>query len=472
MGIEQLSKYSQKIINFIDSLHLDLTKNKFQSHPAILKLNEIIALSLSFELKEVSKNIIKPKYNYKNKPLSYVLFEMILLHHPDKIIETYATDSSNILSLSAFADYFNNNQQKIISGLTKLYHKKNIHDDIKNIIHHMLFQNEPAYMKIFYELVYKNGFVALDIQHYAEKYEITHYLYTSNNITLNVFVPINNPNINLSLITRAIDIIRKLSNKPKTHVYLNIFNCKQFKYLPIIKNSIISPSNINTGSSQQDYAINIWRSEEQIKVIIHELIHYFNLDYNTDDALHSKISEIRNKYVIINGRDYVSETYTELLALTLHTLLISHLINIPFDVLMNYEICFSLFQTMKIINHFDETKLTYFDALKQKQIIFKQSTNVCSYFFVKMLFLFHYYKLLDFWEKTGFMFYVDDSNKQAYIKLYADIFENSFVGPGFERFMKTYEKLDFSANKKFVNKTLRMTLLEPLSIGPILKIEL
>jgi hypothetical protein len=108
---------------------------------------------------------------------------------------------------------------------------------------------------------------------------------------------------------------------------------------------------------------------------------------------------------------------------------------------MNYEICFSLFQTMKIINHFDETKLTYFDALKQKQIIFKQSTNVCSYFFVKMLFLFHYYKLLDFWEKTGFMFYVDDSNKQAYIKLYADIFENSFVGPGFERFMKTYEKL-------------------------------
>jgi hypothetical protein len=472
MEIEGLGKYSNKLINFINNSNLNLKKNNFSVHPAIIALQDIISNTGAIDLTETAKHDIKPKNFqkiYENKPLMFVLYEMILSNNPELIPDIYQTRAENMSDLYSFANYFNSNQMAIVDKLTNLYSNKKIKEDIRDIIHFMLFQDEATYIGILHRLLYKNGFVALDIQHYAEKYDITHYFYTGKNVSLHIFLPINNRNINLKLVTRIINIIRTISKTPNTHTYLNIFFSKQFKYTPTIKNAVISPSNINSGSSQGNEGIDIWRSEEYIKVLIHELIHYFNLDYNTNNALYSQLTTVRNAFITVDGRDSVHETYTELLALTIHTLITSQYLRLPFDTLFNYEIIFSLFQTAKIINHFNNTELDAFDALTQRKIIFKQSTNVCSYFIVKTLFLFHYSKLLDFWQESKFIYCVNETNYKQYVMLYSDIFKDSFAKPinkTLEYFINIIQKFDSNLNaltnknKRFIERTLRMTCLE------------
>ena len=149
----------------------------------------------------------------------------------------------------------------------------------------------------------------------------------------------------LKLVYWRINFMRIIANNKDTlEVWILPSNLK--KILP--KTNVITRDTINSGmtvlnNNCKNGKIYIWRKEELLKVLIHEIIHSFNLDINDK---------------------YDCETYTELHALLLNIYLELLERNLPlsyYNKLYNYEKQFGIEQSIKIskcIN--DNTNIYYY----------------------------------------------------------------------------------------------------------------
>ena len=64
----------------------------------------------------------------------------------------------------------------------------------------------------------------------------------------------------------------------------------------------------------------IWRKEEFYKVLIHELTHYFGVDFYITDNIYKKLEKHFGELINILGVDRINESYTETIALTIHSI--------------------------------------------------------------------------------------------------------------------------------------------------------
>ena len=114
-------------------------------------------------------------------------------------------------------------------------------------------------------------------------------------------------------ICKIIYIIRKLfDNKKKLTIYY--FDTKFEKKIPNEKNKILNEFNCNSGASfVGEYIMFVWRREEYMRVLIHEMIHSFLGDFFLINNIYNiKLGE----YFCIenNGNINMNETYTETIA--------------------------------------------------------------------------------------------------------------------------------------------------------------
>jgi hypothetical protein len=161
----------------------------------------------------------------------------------------------------------------------------------------------------------------------------------------------------------------------------------------------LGPVNINSGSTYPGIEISLWRYEEVYKVLIHELVHYYELDFNIFHPEYKKTEELSNKIFNLNGSDKMFEAYTETLANIIHCCLIEYYTGIAFEKLIWLETSFTLFQIAKIINYFGFNSA--FEILKKNQNEknkkkINQTTSVLSYFIIKGSFLFNINKYIKF----------------------------------------------------------------------------
>lgn len=79
------------------------------------------------------------------------------------------------------------------------------------------------------------------------------------------------------------------------------------------------PLHINSGVSSDDFGIIIWRRQELLKVVIHELLHLYHLDVSVDD--HSEQAalweRLHTPITSVHGPKW-NEGFTEALATTIH----------------------------------------------------------------------------------------------------------------------------------------------------------
>jgi len=179
------------------------------------------------------------------------------------------------------------------------------------------------------------------------------------------------------------DIITKKNN----YYHLEIFLSNKKKYLNE-NYDVILPDNINSGATIAGNFIYIFRNEELIKVLFHELVHYLKLDmFDFQDEFRSLYNKINLDAEMINP----NEAYTETLGLLLLNIWEYNYLNLDIDI--NYyinkkltiELGWSYFQICKILKYF-RCYNSYEDLFTNK-CIFKQKTNVLSYFFLKTYFL-------------------------------------------------------------------------------------
>lgn len=238
--------------------------------------------------------------------------------------------------------------------------------------------------KILRELINDNKYMSEEIKKNIIPMEIYCEIIKYENISINCIFPHNeneneNRNIDYNILIHICLFYKKLT-KDNKNILIYIYYGNELKKYP--NDNVFTEHHINSGltyRSDENTFLFIWRKEEIIKVLFHELVHYFKIDYS--DEIY-KVKETISDIFNINGRDAPSESYTEILATIFNCVFCSLYFRVDVGILINFEIQFSNFQITKTLNNMSAS----YDRILQisnDKIYICQKTNFVSYFFVK-----------------------------------------------------------------------------------------
>ena len=275
------------------------------------------------------------------------------------------------------------------------------------------------------------------------------------------------------------------------NVYLYLTDLK--KMLPTIDASPIDWEHANTAftyscreehisshNETKDIAdiseINIFRKEEWFKVFIHETIHCMGLDFSHMDTgfSNSKIHSLFN----INVDVKLFESYTECLAEIVNTIFFVYysLINKNVEN-MDYiykkientiknEILFSLFQCVKILDHYGLSYKNMYENTNENRELCKkysEKSPIFAYYVLKPILLFYINDFVDWinkYNKGSLSFTKTVEN----INNYCMFFENFHKTPEYIHIIqiveKEFHKIKTQSDLTTELETLRMTVFE------------
>ncbi len=259
------------------------------------------------------------------------------------------------------------------------------------------------------------------------------YTFSLFNRTIRVIFVVEDPNIELKIKTynKYVDsiimwlyILNLYSSKQCANSLVIYFYFTSLeKKLPESNIHILDEKHVNTAfttTCPKDSEIVIFRREEWFKVFIHETFHNFGLDFsdmNNNDC-HAHLLSIFKVNSFVNSY----EAYTEFWAETINALFCSFyslkekgrekcgsnnekqfLSNAEFFI--NFERCYSFFQLVKVL---DFMGLSYEDLYLNKpenkllrETLYKEKTNVLSYYVIKTVMMNNYPAFLSWCNKNN-----------------------------------------------------------------------
>jgi hypothetical protein len=264
---------------------------------------------------------------------------------------------------------------------------------------------------------------------------------------------------------------------PKITLKINIWMSDLKKMLPSHNNKrILTCENVNTGftiykksdivkSVYDIKEIYIYRKEELHKVLIHEMIHAYDLDtyfirnhQKYSDRLED-IYNIHSKYGI-----KIYESYVETIAILLHCIYLSRRDKNSLNKAILLEIKYSLFQTAKILEYYN------IHSIKELKNNIYEESSIFSYYIIKSALLFNLKAFLK-------MCYTYNNNyiqiKQNWIKEFKKLIQKSLDKKNFmntidktltfiidnNKNIKNNNNIKNIKNKKYILKNLKMSLL-------------
>ena len=414
------AKYTKKIIKFLNNNKQYVNNKKYDNS----YINHLIDIYKNIKTEAqnitlVDSDIIKSTNNKNNYPSMYTMFKELDLDDVD-------TSSYNNF-LKWFRENFKKVNLKAVLSNNKKYYDR--------------FFNVSKTKEKLHELLFNNSFIPLDIMHCAEIYDLNYEEFRNKNTKIYVYSNgSEKPDINF--IMNVITFFRTFTKK-NMDMTLVVFYCNQKKYMPDEK--LITSENINSGCTISGEYVYVWRKEEFYKVLIHELVHYFSIDYHGHDP--DVLEHCLHNLFDIEGDDVVNEAYTEIFAVTINSVMRSVDYNIPFSTIINYENTFTHFQIAKIINLFGGQS---YDDLYN--ITIKQNTSLVSYIIVKGMLLNNYESIID---------NLDISSRQYidYKNIYTQLMNKKSLNDQLiNHFLNILKNKSNSENSDFVVKTLRMTV--------------
>jgi len=300
--------------------------------------------------------------------------------------------------------------------------------------------------KILQEMLYNNNYISLDVIDFAESNDLIYHRYTSDNITLNIFF-VDTLTINIDyilLLTHVINNLSFIKNKTKNKlVTINILLSPNKKVLydktnNLADSNILTQFNVNSGMSFADQ-VYVWRQEEVYKVLVHELIHNFDLDDKTN-------TNYKHNFNINQPEINTNEAYVEVFAEIINCVFINYVLykNMKdFEKYIIIEINYSAFQTAKILNFF---KIKSLEDILNKNLnknIMNQTSNVFSYYIIKAALLLN----------------ILNSNTSSFINLIEESLKNKDFSNCVNRYLEILNNTKTNKDEEIFNN-LRMTCLE------------
>ena len=371
------------------------------------------------------------------------------------------TDSKKILS---FLSNYKIRTFKVDDILTNFYkivkdHYKHINYDVVNSV--CVTSNVPHNSNYIADIY--NQFCSKHIQKDIEETLLS---------ICNTTIQLKSKQMNLSVcnghdqsnIIHTAAFIFTLFKTDISHLNMKLYLNSNKKELPP-SYKILTEHEINTGSTilgPSIRQITIWRREELVRIILHEVIHYLDYDikfYNYPKQYKYITDYIHKNFDIpLDTELRINESYVETFACILNSMLASKNMK-DFVKLLNQERLFALFQIAKILKFYGYKNVHEFYNPKGITIRtnrWKQSTSVFSYFVIKGAFLFSINKFIDYcYKNNGSELIVFKKMKFSFYRLVKECLENRTFINKINQFMK------LNLNKKgFVYKTLRMTIVE------------
>jgi hypothetical protein len=177
---------------------------------------------------------------------------------------------------------------------------------------------------------------------------------------------------------------------------LNIF-IYTLPYKNVFNKHILGTDDINSGYTQfkpeKSKKIVIYKTHKLTKVLIHELIHFFNIDITIlSQNIYKTIDNFIQSNVKTNYKILTFEGITEFFAIYLNTIYkYNKLSKTEIKLMINKQINIYTKYMNIILKNQNIKKIT--DLFNNNGIVFKQNTNVFSYYILATL-LFKNYKML------------------------------------------------------------------------------
>jgi hypothetical protein len=382
--VKEFNPSSLKItINQKHHLNTTTSKNKIEHYLDILFKNGILDISFN--------------QNKNQNQNSTSIIDPILLTELNKALKS--KDKTKPLS-----EWFNKYNEEIyypskknISFIQYLEYLKQNHssEKTKEVIKDLLSELEQynMFMSFNIQTNIQNGF----------KYE-----YRFNDSELE-FLILSNENIPAEniywrfLYARMKSISRLYVTGEPPKIKFKILLTDQLKKLPR-KGQLFGPEEVNSGST--DYqTITLWRKEEHFKVILHESIHFYNLDGSLDLSHQNDNINLEKHFQIApNTKTRIYEAYTETLAIFLNSFANAYQIyyfnqkqsdDLDFNIINQIRIFlwkqekkFFLLQIAKIFIHVFNTSADFRDFLMGNDTEkdgpkLEQRTSLLSYHIIK-----------------------------------------------------------------------------------------
>ena len=372
------------------------------------------------KLSEQSKNFVYPKLVNPGKKIVKKIFggekskpSLLMEHFPlikKKMLENleeiaFALNNVCIEKAENFI-------QKKINELNKAFQENDdvefasIYDELPITVvdYYVSYLMKKTEIKEFYQC-----FVPMRTQKLIEKTEVYPIEIKAENIHLRVLDK-NSPKINMhvrllsDVMLWMCDIVDG-SRKCEKNLSVIDFN-EDPKLFPEKKGKPLGRVEINSGYTSFDTkgnakSIIIFRYEELVKVLIHELIHTFRVDKNlyTNSDVKNYVEqrfpmithyefECEHKHNILLG-----EAYVESLAHIFYCIFLSKFLQKRnlFNYFMEYTIKWSLIQTAKILEHYS---VSNFDDFFNSFV--EEHTNTTAYYVIRSAILFNINKFYDF----------------------------------------------------------------------------
>lgn len=275
------------------------------------------------------------------------------------------------------------------------------------------------------------------------------------NTNFSLFIFTTKSNINVINLVRKICILH-LNSEFKDNFEIYIFMLKDKKKF---KGPLLTANSISSGFTHITQSFNkilIFREEELNKVLVHELIHCFNIDLLFKNV---NIEFKASHYFNINPKNTIeiNEAYTDFWAILINNmieLVIKHKslgkhIEKEFLINFNLERKFTMFQAAKILVLTGFKNINQFTKKfnKNDNLFLDQTIPAFSYFFVKASM---FYNINVFLKE----YYLDP---KSYKKIVLKLMLNKFFLKDINEIMQQIIKKKIT--NKYLLKTSRMTLL-------------
>jgi hypothetical protein len=395
-------------------------------------------------------------------------------------------DNETIKILNILKNY---NIKINVDLLSKNKYFMNLYKNIKNILNKLKINDN-------YNNISKKNILNFKIKDYLKDNDFTSNeinLYITNKIKYcyefyyenNIIIYFTKKNLQKSsapkLIIHMFTIIKMLKilfnrDFDKNIQKVTFFETDQKKVFPKKKNNILSPNEINSGLTFLNFHKNgdiiLYRKEEILKVLIHELIHSNLID---EKIIFSKNIKNFSNLFCVNYTILLNEAFTESFATIINIFYIhinSKLNNKLLDVMFYNEILYSTYISTKIMNYYDIDNIE--NVIKNNKLwslsqdsdtnvsasgittprgircknIFPQKTNVFAYYILKNIILKNHIKLGNILSKYDLNNDYKINNEYCVNELIKLILNN----------VKFLDSKSFIINDK--NKSLRMCLYE------------
>ena len=297
----------------------------------------------------------------------------------------------------------------------------------------------------------------------------------------NIELKMNEYNKHVDAIIMWLYIVNEYASKQcSSNLIIYFYFTSLEKRLPKTNIIVLDENNVNTAFTStcpKDSEIVVYRKEEWFKVFIHESFHNFALDFS--DMNNSECKNLILSIFQVKSEVNLYESYTEFWAEIMNALFCSFfalknknnieefLSNSEFFI--NFERSYSFFQLAKSLRFMGLTYKDLFSKNEHSKILretmYKEKTNVLSYYVIKTILLNNYQGFLFWCKKNNFsllQFKKTSTNLIEYCKFIEKNYKTTTMLEGVESSQKFLNNL-YSKNKntdKFVLTNLRMSICE------------